>query len=362
MDTEKISVLIRNKRKEKNLTQEELARKINVTEKAISRWETGRGTPDISLLIPLSEALGVSVSEILKGKEDKKEEENIKEIVNYIDISKSKKNKTVLVASSVLYLVLLVLYLWYLKNDYDSSRITQISYIGELIYNTFFITSIFLTNRLISIYYFDTLEERERMNKVSYIIALIIYLIMFFNMTIFGRTIIGFNTYNLIPFKTVLCYIAYLDSYNIIVNIIGNLVILMPIQFLIMKVFNIKNYKISLLIDILLALLIETIQFISHSGVFDIDDIILNIAGMSLMYLILTKKYKFLYKHKDIIITSLISLFITYISFELLSWYHFPHIPTKVVAFSLIIVFISVELFIYSIYKFIKSANEHKSI
>ena len=69
MDVEKISNLIKTKRKEKGLTQEELAQKINVTEKAISRWETGRGTPDISLLVPLSEELGVSVSEILKGKE-----------------------------------------------------------------------------------------------------------------------------------------------------------------------------------------------------------------------------------------------------------------------------------------------------
>ena len=72
MDLNKISNLIKTKRKEKGLTQEELAQKLFVTEKAISRWETGRGTPDISLLVPLSEVLEVSVSEILKGKEDKK--------------------------------------------------------------------------------------------------------------------------------------------------------------------------------------------------------------------------------------------------------------------------------------------------
>ena len=68
MDVEKISNLIKTKRKEKGLTQEELAHKKKKTKKAISRWETGRGTPDISLLVPLSEELGVSVSEILKGK------------------------------------------------------------------------------------------------------------------------------------------------------------------------------------------------------------------------------------------------------------------------------------------------------
>ena len=91
MDIEKISNLIKTKRKEACLTQEELAQKINVTEKAISRWETGRGTPDISLLVLLAEELDISVSELLKGKEDKKEDKNIKEIVNYIDVSKTKK-------------------------------------------------------------------------------------------------------------------------------------------------------------------------------------------------------------------------------------------------------------------------------
>ena len=52
MDLNKISNFIKAKRKELNLTQEELAEKLFVTEKAVSRWETGRGTPDISLLIP----------------------------------------------------------------------------------------------------------------------------------------------------------------------------------------------------------------------------------------------------------------------------------------------------------------------
>ena len=61
MDLEKIALLIKSKRNEKNLTQQELADKIGVTEKAISRWETKRGTPDISLLIPLARELDISV-------------------------------------------------------------------------------------------------------------------------------------------------------------------------------------------------------------------------------------------------------------------------------------------------------------
>ena len=58
---------IRGLREEKKMTQEELAERIHVSGKAISRWETGRGYPDISLIEPLSSALGVSVIELFSG-------------------------------------------------------------------------------------------------------------------------------------------------------------------------------------------------------------------------------------------------------------------------------------------------------
>ena len=58
---------IKNLRENKKLTQEELAQKINVTAKAVSKWETGKGFPDISLLEPLAAALGISVIELLSG-------------------------------------------------------------------------------------------------------------------------------------------------------------------------------------------------------------------------------------------------------------------------------------------------------
>ena len=59
--------MIKRLREEKKLTQTELAERINVTDKAISKWETGRGYPDISLVEPLAKALGVSVIELLSG-------------------------------------------------------------------------------------------------------------------------------------------------------------------------------------------------------------------------------------------------------------------------------------------------------
>ena len=57
-----------------NITQEQLAERLGVTGKAVSRWETGRGMPDISLLEPLADALGVSVSELLAGERIAREE------------------------------------------------------------------------------------------------------------------------------------------------------------------------------------------------------------------------------------------------------------------------------------------------
>lgn len=67
MDIEKSGKFIAICRKKRGLTQKELAEKLGVTDKAVSRWETGKGFPDVSLLIPLAEVLDVSVSDILCG-------------------------------------------------------------------------------------------------------------------------------------------------------------------------------------------------------------------------------------------------------------------------------------------------------
>ena len=67
MDANKIGAFIKELRMQKNTTQKELAEIINCTDKAISRWETGRGVPEVSLLMPLSKALDISVNELLTG-------------------------------------------------------------------------------------------------------------------------------------------------------------------------------------------------------------------------------------------------------------------------------------------------------
>ena len=69
MDRYVTGAAIRRLREQKKLTQEALANQLYVSSKAISKWETGQGFPDISLLEPLAQALGISVIELLSGED-----------------------------------------------------------------------------------------------------------------------------------------------------------------------------------------------------------------------------------------------------------------------------------------------------
>jgi len=67
MNTYVTGTTIRNLREARNMTQAELAEKIGVSSKTVSKWETAKGLPDISLLQPLAQALGISVIELMNG-------------------------------------------------------------------------------------------------------------------------------------------------------------------------------------------------------------------------------------------------------------------------------------------------------
>ena len=94
MDQEKIGKFIAECRKEKKLTQEQLAEKLGVSNRSISRWENGKTMPDISLFEPLCEELNISINELLKGQRlnDKKPNNKIFSEV-LLDYSKYIKNK-----------------------------------------------------------------------------------------------------------------------------------------------------------------------------------------------------------------------------------------------------------------------------
>ncbi len=67
MNQIKIGNFIQEKRKEKNLTQLQLAQKLNVTDRAVSKWETGRAMPDSAIMLDLCRILGITVTDLLNG-------------------------------------------------------------------------------------------------------------------------------------------------------------------------------------------------------------------------------------------------------------------------------------------------------
>ena len=95
MNQEKIGNFIAKCRKEKKLTQSDLAEKLGVTDKSIGNWENGRNMPDLSLFKPLCDELGISINDLLSGErisEDKYQEKFEENIVNTIDYSTKKIN------------------------------------------------------------------------------------------------------------------------------------------------------------------------------------------------------------------------------------------------------------------------------
>ncbi|MBQ7115486.1 MAG: helix-turn-helix domain-containing protein [Clostridia bacterium] len=94
-------------RKKKNLTQKQLAEILNVSDKAISRWETGKGFPDVNSLLALSEFFGVSVNELLAGKRIEEEklteiaEENVIQAIETKEKEVKKKKLQMVICSSL---------------------------------------------------------------------------------------------------------------------------------------------------------------------------------------------------------------------------------------------------------------------
>ncbi len=101
MNQEKIGKFIAEQRKEQKLTQEELAEKLGITYKAVSKWECGKGLPDASIMVQLCEILNISVNDLLSGEKidkenyQKKLEENIIDTIDYSNKKVLKKNKLI---------------------------------------------------------------------------------------------------------------------------------------------------------------------------------------------------------------------------------------------------------------------------
>lgn len=109
MNQEKIGKFIAECRKEKGITQEQLAEMLGVTDKSISRWENGKTMPDISLFEALCNELNISVNELLKGEriKDKKTTTKLSAEV-LIDYSKYIKRKNKRIILTILFIMSLL--------------------------------------------------------------------------------------------------------------------------------------------------------------------------------------------------------------------------------------------------------------
>ena len=97
MDQIKIGRFIAECRKKAKLTQMQLAEKLNVTDRAVSKWETGKAMPDSSIMLELCDVLGISANELLSGEEISMENDRQKNEQLLLDMAKEleRKNKTI---------------------------------------------------------------------------------------------------------------------------------------------------------------------------------------------------------------------------------------------------------------------------
>lgn len=125
MDNKKFGDFIKELRKEKQLTQKELGEKLNITDKAISKWERGLSFPDIAVLKDLAEFFEIDISELLNAERGKKQEIDIEKAIqeaieNYKNIEEKKKEKVqkvkkrIGVISIIIFVFALILQIVYL--------------------------------------------------------------------------------------------------------------------------------------------------------------------------------------------------------------------------------------------------------
>ena len=135
MNQEKIGKFIAECRKEKSLTQVQLAEKLNMSYKSISKWETGRGMPDSSVMLELCNYLGISVNELLSGEHlneqeyQEKANENIISIAKESDKNRKIKNRIIVVMVAIFLFLLLI----FVANIFYKNIETNVKFDGRLI-------------------------------------------------------------------------------------------------------------------------------------------------------------------------------------------------------------------------------------
>lgn len=135
MDQEKVGKFIWNLRKEKHLTQQELAQKIGVTDRAVGNWENGRRLPDYTILKDLCNALGITVNELLSGEKLHENEylENAEKTLVNLRKQIEKKQKLFFIIECIIFFFCIFMFianmvLNYIYGDHwDNTQFLQVS-------------------------------------------------------------------------------------------------------------------------------------------------------------------------------------------------------------------------------------------
>ena len=151
MDPKKTGIIISDARKKANMTQKDLADKLYVSDKAVSKWERGLCFPDISVLIPLTEILNISLYDLLRGeKVNKKEvEETLKNTINYSNSEINRKKKKYIIISSIIIFVIVftsIISLVFINKNNDINAIVDRDTIYTINYYSKYKTTIDNTN------------------------------------------------------------------------------------------------------------------------------------------------------------------------------------------------------------------------
>lgn len=173
-------------RKEKNLSQEEVADKLNVTRQTVSKWETNQSTPDFDKIVPICELFEISTEELLTGKKEEEkiitieEQPNQEESKKEISKEEFKRKSAEVVSTSVFIYILSIVAIIVLSEIND-----------VLAVSVFFIMIAFATSRLIKNYMYapkfeKTKKEKKekeiikQINGIISTICLVIYFIVSF--------------------------------------------------------------------------------------------------------------------------------------------------------------------------------------
>ena len=265
------------------------------------------------------------------------------------------KKKINLVSSIIMYVVAILILLFYAISSFKIEMVE-------------FLRLILLCTSCLFLYFGGLLLSKYLGNnkpmKINLYIFFILYLILLITLTLFdsswgrnGFAIKDFKVYikqsvNLVPFKTIINYIKEFNSMystrQIMFNLLGNICAFMPMALFLPLLFKkqskFKNFIITMIIIILG---IESLQLITTSGRFDIDDLILNLFGAAIMYLLLNIKSvndlinnMFLLEHNKISKKSYI----------------------KIISFILIIIIVCLSIIVYRNKLYNQNVDDYNSI